>query len=356
MRTPRVFRSLRVQLTALGLVPAVLTLLVLLLVAVVTQDVDVRSGPTGTVTVEDEARGVSPWVPVTAGVLALAAAVAAWWWAGRAVGPIRDVADLAERTGAGALDRRLHLTGAATEVQTLADGVDRMLDRLAAASAVQRRLTEDASHELRTPLAVLATTADVILERPDATEAQYREAMERMRRTVDRMSVTVDTLLGRARASQAAFTGESADLTSMARRVAAEHAATARAREVDVTVTGEGAVTAAFDAFSVERAVSNLVDNAVRHSPPGRAVQVEVGSSDGRAFVSVTDAGPGIPPADQQRVFDRYWRGDTAGTGIGLSIVRLVADAHDGVEVTSPVGDGAGTRFTMWFRGSAAES
>lgn len=342
-------RSLRVQLAALGLVPALLGLLVLLAVAVVTEEVRVAADATGTVVTEED-RDVSPWVPATAGLLAVTAAVAVWWWAGRAVRPIRDVAELADRTGSGALDRRVRLSGAATEVQALGDGFDRMLDRLSAAAAVQRRLAEDASHELRTPLAALAMTADVVLARPDATAAELREATARMRVRVDRMAATVDALLERARAGQATVEGAPADLAQLARHVAAERAQVARAAGIRILVEGPDRLPGTFDAFSVERAVSNLIDNAVRHSAPGGTVRVAVGTASGRAFLSVTDAGPGIAAEDQQRVFDRYWRGDEGATGIGLSIVRLVADAHEGVEVTSPLDDAGGTRFTLWFR------
>jgi hypothetical protein len=355
VKPPAPLRSLRVQLAALGLVPALVTLLVLLAVAVATENVRVEVDAAGTVVTADD-RGLSAWVPATAAVMAVAAAVAAWWWAGRVVRPIRDVADLADRTGSGSLADRLRLTGVATEVQTLADRFDTMLDRLAAASAVQQSLAEDASHELRTPLAVLATTADVVLARPGTPPSQLRDAVTRMRATVSRMSATVDTLLSRARAGGTWGDGGT-DLAALVRRVADEHAPTAAASGVRVTVEGPPRVPAAFDSFSLERAVANLVDNAVRHSPPGAVVTVTVGSAGSglhrRSFTAVTDTGPGIPGDDQDRVFDRYWRGDQGGTGIGLSLVRLVAEAHDGVEVTSPVADGHGTRFTLWFRAPA---
>ncbi|MGL5826968.1 MAG: ATP-binding protein, partial [Nocardioides sp.] len=109
---------------------------------------------------------------------------------------------------------------------------------------------------------------------------------------------------------------------------------------------------AAADGPSVERALSNLVDNAMRLSPPGGVVDVVVGEHGGRAFVAVEDDGPGISPEDVPHLFERYWRrgSDQApGHGIGLALVAQVAAAHDGVEVESPAGERS-TRFTLWFR------
>ncbi len=357
MTVVRRHRSLRVQLVLLGLVPVIVALAVLLVVAVLTEDSRIEVDANGRVVTEDETRGLSGWVPATAAALAVGASAVTWWWAGRVLRPIRRLSSLAEETRWAAMDRRLRMQGAPQEVQVLADRFDEMLDRLSAAAAVQRHLAEDAGHELRTPLAVMRTATEVVRARPHASADEFSEALDRVHRAALRMSATVDALLDRARAGQGALEPGAGDLAALTRRVVAETVPAASARDVTVVVEGpvQGAtekpaqVTASFDRASVERALVNLLDNAVRHSPAGATVTVTVRSDLGRASVTVTDRGPGIPPQEQRRVFDRYWRGDAGGTGIGLSIVRLVADAHDGIELVSPAADGCGTRVTLWF-------
>lgn len=106
------------------------------------------------------------------------------------------------------------------------------------------------------------------------------------------------------------------------------------------------------DGASIGRAVGNLIDNAVKHSPEGGTVGIVVGERRSRAFVSVTDGGTGIVHEDVPHIFDRYWTADPEvgeGHGIGLALVKQVADAHGGIEVESPLGPDGGTRFTLWF-------
>ena len=129
---------------------------------------------------------------------------------------------------------------------------------------------------------------------------------------------------------------------------------------VVVQVVAPSELRLGIDGPSVERAIANLVDNATRFSPRGAPVIIEVSSGPqgvgGR--VAVTDQGPGIAEEDQRHIFDRYYRGqeseDDAGRGIGLAIVKQVADAHGSVEVASPVGDGRGTRIAMVFENADA--
>jgi signal transduction histidine kinase len=341
--------SFRVRLALLGFVGVLVPLVVLLGVSV---SVDERSVADASGELTVRTRGLSPWVPVSAALLALPAAAAAWWWAGRAVRPIERITEVADEIQATSLDRRIHLEDAPREVQALADSFDRMLDRLAAASDVQRRLVEDTSHQLRTPLAVLATGTDVALADPDADAGDLREALEATKRTVDQLRSTVDDLLAGARARQhdAARTGN--DLVALVEAARATYAGAAAADGVGIRVTSPDQLMAAIDGAPVGRAIASLIENAIRHAPPGTAVEVEVGVAGARAFVAVTDHGPGIGAEDRERVFDRYWSGDAAadGLGIGLAIVRQVGEAHEGVDLTSPVDAAGGTRITLWFR------
>jgi signal transduction histidine kinase len=218
-------------------------------------------------------------------------------------------------------------------------------------------LLEDTSHQLRTPLAVLATNADVALADDAATEADLRDAIRATRATVDRLGTVVDDLLADARAQHHTSARTGNDLVAIADRARELTADAARARDVELRLTAPAQLTAAVDGPPVGRAVASLLDNAIRHSPPGEIVDVEVGDADGRAFVAVTDRGPGIDPDHRNRIFDRYWSssgagepGEGDGFGIGLAVVQQVAEAHEGVDVESPLGPGGGTRFVLWFR------
>jgi signal transduction histidine kinase len=264
------------------------------------------------------------------------------------VRPISDITAAAEDIQHDSLDRRIAMQGAPAEVQALADSFDRMLDRLGSASAVQRHLVEDTSHQLRTPLAVLATNVDLLLSDAGPMSDEHRTGLERTRRAVDRLQATVDELLTTARTESLRTQRTGNDLAALARDVADDRTDAAAHDGVTIEVAGPERLHCDIDPPAVRRAVANLVDNAIRFSPGGGTIVIETGVDGDRAFLSVTDRGQGIGPDELDRVFDRYWRGDGGGEGIGLSIVRQVADAHGGVEVTTP--DGGGTTFTLRFR------
>jgi signal transduction histidine kinase len=346
-------------LAALGLVGVLIPLLLLLAVSMVSDETQTQTIDDDATTTEGEVtertRGLSPWVPATAALLAIPAGIAAWWWAGRAVAPIEHITAVADEIQATSLDRRIGTLDAPHEVQALADSFDRMLDRLAIASDVQRQLLEDASHELRTPLAVLATNAQVALAEPHPDVDELRRAMRATKDTVDRLGAVIDDLLADARADHHAAAGVGNDLVEIAERTLETYRPAAAAREVELQLDSPEHVLAAVDGPPVARAVASLVDNAIRHSPPGATVEVRVGLDDRRAFVSVVDQGPGIRPEHRAEIFERYWTGDAAAGGderfgIGLAVVKQVGDAHEGVEVTSPLGPDGGTRFTLRFR------
>jgi signal transduction histidine kinase len=351
---------LRVRLAVVGLVGVLLPLAVLLVVAAELDEQQVRTAVDGSDgadavdgVVTERTRGLSPWVPATAAVLALPAAVAAWWWAGRAVVPLRRIAAVADEIQATSLDRRIGLLDAPPEVQALAGSFDRMLDRLGAAASVQQRLVEDASHQLRTPLAVLLTNAEVTLADPDAPRERLRRALTDSRDAAERLRGVIDDLLVTARTEHRAATRVAADLAAIARDAAATYAALAGGAGVELVVRGPERLPAAADGSAVARAVASLVENAIRHSSPGGTVVVHAGGDDAGPFVAVADEGPGVDPAHRDRIFDRYWTTDgpdERGLGIGLAVVRQVAEAHEGVTVDSPLGPSGGTRFTLRFR------
>ena len=195
----------------------------------------------------------------------------------------------------------------------------------------------DASHELRSPLAAMRSEIDVTLRTQDLPTAA-RDALESTRDDVDQLSRTVDDLLTLARADEQGLrpVAEPLDLRQLASVTAASMGSLARERGVTIVVDGPEVFGLGDDRW-LRQALRNLLDNAIRHSPPTGAVTIRTSNAAATAIVCVTDDGPGIPVELQERVFDRFFRvdeartpGTRAGSGIGLSITREIARAHGG--------------------------
>jgi heavy metal sensor kinase len=264
-----------------------------------------------------------------------AAFAGAWMFAGLATRPAQEIAAQAEEIEAGTLSARITAHAEVTEYGRLVGVLNAMLGRLDRAFQAQRRFVADASHELRSPLTVLKGDIDVALRRERSAD-EYRKALESSREEVDRMAALAENLLTLAR-TDAGFPPDQlrrVDLLEVAHR-AVEHARAAAAEAgVDVKLESSPAATRG-DFGLLERAVGNLVENAVKYSPRGARVEVRCGSGEGVATVEVEDTGPGIPPEHVPYVFDRFYRADPArsrgaGAGLGLPIARAIAEAHGG--------------------------
>jgi signal transduction histidine kinase len=343
----RPWRSLRVRLATLGFLAIYLPALLLFGVILATDtEVTVDTGQPATST-----RHLSGWPLGTLLALGPVAAVLAWWWAGRAVRPLHRVRAVAEDIEATDLSRRIGLEGGPVEVTALAASFDAMLDRLEAAAAVQRRLIEETSHELRVPLAVLMTNAEVLLAHPAPTVEVYRQGLERAKAAADRLQRTIEELLVDARGRARTIDRRPVDLMPVVRALVADAGVLATACGVTVAVGGPPAVVCQVDEPTVRRAISNLLDNAIRHAPEGSTVDVHLERPGDGVAVTVTDRGPGIPAAEQEHIFERFWRGGDAGTGLGLAIASQIAQAHGGaVTVTSPGPEGDGAVFRLTVR------
>jgi signal transduction histidine kinase len=309
---------------------------------------DVTRGPDGQeIIVRSTTGGVPFAVTVAAVALAAMAAVAVWFWSARAVRPMSDIAALADEIQAGSLDRRLDLAPTAREVQQLGDSFDRMLDRLEAASNTQERLIEDTSHELRNPLTALAVNNEVTRNHANPTTEDFMAGLDRSDALIARLERTIDELLSEARTRTQQTRQVDNDLVAIVRRVADQHRTIDPA--VDIVVTAPERLLLPIDGSSVERMLTNLIENAARFTPDGMPVEIDVTESP--PTLTVTDHGPGIPPEELPHVFDRYYRADHGpGHGIGLAIVKQVADAHGSIQVESPPSNRpTGTRFVMQF-------
>ena len=263
----------------------------------------------------------------------------------RGLWPLKAVAAQAARITPRSTELRLSEADLPRELQPLVAAINGTLDRLDHGFRMQREFTADAAHELRTPLAVLAAHLDSLEDRGVAAG---------LRGDVGRMSRLVGPLLLVAQLEELSVApGETADLHAIAVEVAASLTplAVRRARAIAVTGTERPAPVAG-NADALRQAVRNLVENALQHTRPNTTVEVAVSET---PAVTVTDRGPGVPAADRERLFQRFWRGrrDGSGAGLGLAIVARIVAAHGGrIEVDDAPGGGA--RFTLRLRSASA--
>ena len=225
------------------------------------------------------------------------------------------------------------------EIAPLVNELNRLLTRLDAAFHTQRAFVADAAHELRSPLTALRIELQLLDRAPD--EAARREARDHLGAAVERAIHLVEQLLTLARNEPREGGGELSTIEleqPVAEGIADAHALAA-ARGIDLSLDAQP-VAARGDREALRTLVRNLVDNAVRHTPPGGSVRVRIragvpGTDEAGALLEVADSGPGIPPADRERAFDRFYRRASApdgGSGLGLAIVKAIADRH-GAEV-----------------------
>jgi signal transduction histidine kinase len=281
-------------------------------------------------------------------ILFVASFGASWWVAGVALRPVHRMTRVARDITATDLSRRIALSGPDDELKGLADTFDNMLDRLETGFEDQRRFVQDASHELRNPLATARTNLDLALSDPDTTVEDFRHSAEVALRSTERMSSMVEGLLVQARSGVPELAMDDIDLAGAAADVVEEYRAGARQRRVTLELDVRDRPTVKGDGPALRRALGNLVSNAIKAAPPASAVTVTVSVDGHQAYVAVADAGPGLSDDEQERVFDRFWRGATSngGSGLGLSIVRHVVERHGGrVGVASE--PGLGSTFTV---------
>jgi signal transduction histidine kinase len=295
------------------------------------------------------------------GILFVASLGVGWVVAGRALAPIERIGAVAREIQARNLSRRIELRGPDDELKRLADTFDEMLARLDEAFAAQRRFVADASHELRNPLAIIQTNLDVALADPKADVSSLRHAALVARRASNRMTALVDDLLALARLQEPATRREAVDLGAVVAEAGDEFAAPAAVRGVALERAAPDGLELVGDREGLKRALANLLDNALRVTPPGARVRLGAGRSDGWAWLAVADEGPGIAPRDRERVFDRFYRIDKArarkegGSGLGLAIVRQIAESHGGaVRLFSE--RGRGSAFVVWLPLAAARA
>ncbi|QFU86873.1 cell wall metabolism sensor histidine kinase WalK [Amycolatopsis sp. YIM 10] len=299
------------------------------------------------------------------GGLLVVLATAGWFWVRAGLHPLRRIEETAAAIAGGDLSRRVPFTAAeSTEVGRLTTALNGMLAQIEAAVAARTRSEErlrafvaDASHELRTPLAGISGFAQ--LYRMGGSEIDA--TMDRIERESTRLTALVDDLLLLAQLDEGGLHLRRApmDLRSLAADALHDLRALDPAREVALTGLGDAMDPAPApvlgDEARLRQVVSNLVGNAIAHTPPGSAVRIGVGTRGGESILELADSGPGLSPDQVALVFDRFYRADPSrardhggGAGLGLAIVWSLVTAHGGtVTVSTAPGDGATFRLAL---------
>jgi signal transduction histidine kinase len=283
------------------------------------------------------------WISLV--LTAAASAVLGWFVAGRVLRPLRQMTIAARTISAGNLHERLGLTGADDEFKQLGDTFDELLARLEAAFAAQRRFVANAAHELRTPLTVERTLLQVALADPNATAASLRATCGELLASGREQEQLIDALLTLATSQRGLAARQPVDLAIAAEVVLGSARAEAERHGLSLTVALRTAATSG-DPTLIERLIGNLLDNAIGYNVSGGSVEIRTTLVGPRAVLSIANTGPHVPAGEIERLFEPFQRFAPDRTasdrhrGLGLSIVRAIATAHDGTVTAEPKPDG----------------
>jgi signal transduction histidine kinase len=261
-----------------------------------------------------------------------------WVVAGRALRPVREMTAAAQRISEHNLEERLAVQGPKDELKQLGDTIDGLLERLEIAFKAQRRFVANASHELRTPLTTMRAALDVALAKPEPAPPQTAALAARLRRELNKIDRLLEAFLVLARAQHRSLPGQAVlPLDYMTANALTSHAAAISARKLTVQETSEpgGAWVTGSQAL-IARMVENVIENAVCHNTEGGWIRITSRTADGRARLVVENGGP-VLEQDQVRELSQPFRrigadrtGTDDGSGLGLSIVAAIAEAHGG--------------------------
>ena len=269
----------------------------------------------------------------------------------RGLRPLEEMKHSLERIGPTHLNEHVTSANWPRELQPLATAFDEMLKRLDDSFTRLSQFSADLAHELRTPIANMLGEAQVALSR-DRSSAEYRETIESTIGECDRLSGIVDNLLfvARADAAREPVARKRFDARAAVEKIAAFYETIAEDRHVAINCSGQGEISA--DPALFERAIGNLVDNALRFTPENGSIQIALADHTKDFEVAVSDNGSGIAPEHLPRVFDRFYRAESSrgsdGAGLGLALVKSIVDLHGGTaRIQSEIG--LGTTVSLTF-------
>ena len=302
---------------------------------------------------DDFARQIMLRMMIPQGILVLLSTLAVWFGVGiglRALTAMRR--DIENRSH---IDLSpIEETGTPAEMRPLAHAMNDLLSRLSAALAAQQRFIADAAHQLRTPVAALKMQAELATRQ--VRDGEAAATLQQLQTAADHAARLVGQLLTLARAepgSHRSVMRQPVELMSLARDVSGEWVPRALSRQIDLGFD-DASVPAEIsaDPFLIQEMLNNLIDNAIQYTPAGGRVTVRVRLQDGQAMLEVEDDGPGIPVEERKKVFERFYRmpgGAPEGCGLGLAIVREIAQGHQATAAVQAGASGRGTRVTIIF-------
>ena len=281
------------------------------------------------------------------------AGLGGYWLASRSLAPLGWMAEQAHRITGSNLNTRLDIGNAAEELAVLSASFNELLSRLDLSFESMRRFVADASHELRTPLSIIRGEADVALSQ-ERSAAEYRESLAIILDESRRLSRLVDDLLNLARADAGRLKLQSEEfyLNDLLAECCRSAQSLAAARGIALECRPAEDAPFRGDEELLRRLVMNLLDNAIRYTPPGGQVSAALEAQDSELRIRIADTGVGIAPDAAPHVFERFYRADIArsrqdgGFGLGLAIVKWIAESHHG-EVALATHPGAGSTFTV---------
>jgi signal transduction histidine kinase len=322
--------------------------------------VGAAAGPVRDVVVQQHNADLARLLTISWVVLAVTtagAAVLGWFAAGRVLRPLREITSTAQTISAGNLNERLALKGPNDEFKRLGDTLDDLLARLEGSFESQRRFVANASHELRTPLTLERTLLQVALADPNANEQTLRATCQELLISQAEQERLLEALLTLTSSERGLDRREPVDLAAQAQAAIRQVDARAERHELALEATLAPATTAG-DAALIRRLIANLVDNAVDHNIDGGRVEIRTEAANGYALVAVANTGLKIPADQVDRLFEPFQRldgtrsADDGHHGLGLSIVRAIAVAHN-AELTAAAQAGGGLSVIVRFqRGS----
>lgn len=287
-------------------------------------------------------------------VLVVLAAVGGWFIAWQAFKPVRQINDTVNAiTDGNDLSARIGLKSGRDEIHRLSETFDRMFDRLEKSFNSEKRFVSDASHELRTPTSVILAECEFARQNGSSID-DYRDTLEVVERQAQKMSMLINQLLGMTRLDQGTQKTaiESASLSDLT-DIVCDEIAVADKKNMTLEKDIEENVFAPVDVGLMTRLVQNLVENAYKYTPDGGTIRVSLHRDGENAVLTVADNGIGIEADDLAHIWDRFWqadpsRGTYSGSGLGLSIVKQIAEVHGGtIAVESEFGKGTSFTFTM---------
>lgn len=279
-----------------------------------------------------------------------------YWLSRRALSPVASINDAAQSITATDLDKRIPVNyQVKDELTDLSETFNMMLNRLQKGFEREKRFTSDAAHELMTPLSSIRSDAEIMLCKPRSRE-EYRETIERMLAEVRKMSEMVHLLLQLSRVESVHRSKpDVVNISRIAEAVAGKHQENAQAKNINIQTQIDADLQVRAHGAYIEEVVNNLMENAVKYTPKGGQVKLQLQRSSGKAVIHLRDTGIGFDEETKQHLFERFYRANESGvqeqtgSGLGLPLVKAIVELYGGKIRAYSEGEGKGSTFVVEF-------